>query len=173
MLVRLKNGIDEANTGGTDRWWWWRLLLVGETWGVSFWLDWYFLRPAQFLAEPVHPNKWHRLPPSTPFATVWIILQTPFFDCIACYRHWEIFETKTFSIQDHIAYCMKQFLTVTIFYRFNKLCYVLTWLLSSAQSFKVFQKYHSRFLHHTRQSPYNIISTRNCRRNVFTTCKLL
>ena len=30
-------------------------------------------------------------------------------------RHWEIFETKTFSIQDHIAYFLKQFLTVIIF----------------------------------------------------------
>jgi len=53
--------------------------------GVSFWLDWYFLRPAQFLAELVLPNKWQRLPTSTPFATMWVILQTPFFDCIASY----------------------------------------------------------------------------------------
>jgi len=44
--------------------------------GVSFWLGLHFLRPAQFLAELVHPNGKNQLRPSTPCATVWIILQT-------------------------------------------------------------------------------------------------
>jgi len=44
---------------------------------VSFWLvGLHFLRPAQFLAELVHPNERNQLRPSNPHATVWIILQT-------------------------------------------------------------------------------------------------
>jgi len=44
-----------------------------------------FLRPAQFLAELVHPNERNQLRPSIPRATVWIILQTSPFKCVACY----------------------------------------------------------------------------------------
>jgi len=35
--------------------------------------------------ELVHRNERNRLRPSTPCATVWIIAQTAFFDCVACY----------------------------------------------------------------------------------------
>ena len=52
---------------------------------VSFWLGLHFLRPAQFLVELVHPNERNQLGSSTPFATAWIVLQTPFFDCVASY----------------------------------------------------------------------------------------
>jgi len=64
----------------------WMRKIYGNPDGVSFWLGLYFLRPAQFLAELVHPNERNQLPPSTPCATVWIILQTaPLFNCVASY----------------------------------------------------------------------------------------
>jgi len=52
---------------------------------VSFWLGLHFLRTAQFLAQLVHPNERNQLPPSSPCATVWIILQTSPFNCVASY----------------------------------------------------------------------------------------
>jgi len=53
--------------------------------GVPFWVGLHFLRPAQFLAELVHPNERNQLRPSTPCATVWIILQISPFNCVASY----------------------------------------------------------------------------------------
>ena len=57
----------------------------GNPVGVSFWLGLHFLGPAQFLAELVHPYERNQLRPSTPRATVWIILQTFPFNCAASY----------------------------------------------------------------------------------------
>jgi len=37
----------------------------GNPEGVSFWLGLHFLRPAQFLAELVHPNERNQLRPSS------------------------------------------------------------------------------------------------------------
>ena len=51
--------------------------------GVSFWLGLHFLCPAQFLVELVHSNKRNQLRPNIPRATVWIILQTSPFNCVA------------------------------------------------------------------------------------------
>jgi len=57
--------------------------------GVSFWMGLHFLRPAQFLAELVHPNERNQLRPSTPSATVWIILQTtPLIALLAIFFAW-------------------------------------------------------------------------------------
>jgi len=55
----------------------------GKPDGVSFWLGLHFLRPAQFLQELAHPNERNQMRPSTPLATLGVILQTPpFFNCV-------------------------------------------------------------------------------------------
>ena len=55
----------------------------GNSDGVSFWLGLNFLRPAQFLAKLVHPDEKNQFRPSTTRATLWIILQTFPFNCVA------------------------------------------------------------------------------------------
>jgi len=70
-----------------------KVIFTIRPWRFSFWLGLHFLCSAQFLLDLVHLNERNQLRPSTPCASVWIILQPSPFNCVASHLfawpfHW-------------------------------------------------------------------------------------
>jgi len=59
--------------------------MVTQTEFHSGWVCAFTVQLMEYLTQLVHPNEGHQFRTSTPRATLWIILQTSFIDCIASY----------------------------------------------------------------------------------------
>jgi len=50
--------------------------------------------------ELVHPNEWNQLQPCTPYRTMWIILETPFFDSKMIVKVLQVVQWQKMSTQN-------------------------------------------------------------------------